>query len=62
MANEGKPKSKPSAGVAAARRQMKKSNGQTFVSSDTKPLQKQPRAIIHITAPAARIITLEDSF
>jgi hypothetical protein len=48
-------------GVAAAHSQMKKSDGQTFVSADTKPLKKQPRLIIHLPTPTAKFITIDEA-
>jgi hypothetical protein len=54
-----KQKQKQNDGVAAARLQMKKSNGQTFVSSDTKPLRKQPRVVVHLPTPSGTMITLD---
>lgn len=41
--------------------QMKKTNGQTFVSSDTKPLKITPRVNVHLPTPVARVVTYDES-
>ena len=44
------------------RTQMKKSQGQTFVSSDIKPLKKTPRVIVHLPrAPVSKVVTVDEN-
>jgi hypothetical protein len=43
----------------SVRSQMRKSAGQQFVSSDTKPLKKQPRVTIHLPASTAKVLFVD---
>lgn len=44
------------------RTQMKQSQGQTFVSSDIKPLKKTPRVIVHLPrAPVSKVVTIDEN-
>jgi len=49
-------KPRRSKAAAAVRAQMRRSQ---FVSSDTKPLGKQPRVIVHLPTPTAKIVTYD---
>lgn len=55
------PKPKPTRAALAVKSQMKKTNGQTFVSSDTKPLKITPRINVHLPTPVARVVTYDES-
>jgi hypothetical protein len=52
---------KSNRGQRQAESQMRHTGGQTFVSSDTKPLKMKPRVITHLPTPAAKVITLNES-
>lgn len=54
-------KPKQTNGLNSVKSQMKKSNGQTFVSSDTKPLSKTPRVHVHLPTPVARVVAYDES-
>ena len=43
------------------RTQMKQSEGQTFVSSDTRPLKKTPRVIVHLPTTVSKVVSVDDS-